>query len=340
MEEEVKEKRSLYDQKLKRYDRPSGPSHTDVMREQTLVNQAAIENALKENCEEYGLQVPDRKGDHQIYECLTQAVQKRLENIIDNLVRIRRHRSETETLSKDTKAVKGQQIAFVGDRPKKVLAVLRMRRKEREDLDLRRKAALARREADAEEEGRAPADEHQDDLKARELQASESNVALREFTRGQGRQLGFTSRGTAAYMKDRGSSGGFKSASAGAGIGAAAAAVSARAPAAGKVTLADVLLYLENAPIVTNKMAALLYRAYLAERYEQPSAENIKTLQKLRRSVEIVAKHPKPFSEFKCLGVRRIDDTYFFLVLVDGGKRLSVTVRAGDVQEACYEDKL
>jgi len=144
--------------------------------------------------------------------------------------------------------------------------------------------------------------------------------------------------GTAAYMKNKGKDrGGFHPG----GVGAAGGAAGSGRPSltGGKVTLADVLLYMENAPVVTNKMAALLYRAYLAERYEQPSAENIKTLEKLRRSVQIVAKRPKPFSEFKCLGVRRIDDTYFFLVLVDGGKRLRVTVRAGDVQEASYEDK-
>ncbi|GAB5361486.1 hypothetical protein AAMO2058_000717300 [Amorphochlora amoebiformis] len=353
-EEEAREKRELeedrksairlFDERTARYDRKSGIPHSQVMAEQQYVKLDTVQRMVSRHCRDAGLVEPDLKADHQVFECLSQAVQKLLTDTIEGMVRISRHRESTTRLRGDRNdciLYKGDIIKVEVDnlKPKWVLAIQRRKKEERDDDMMIEKAAQARKEADSEElKGiEDPASE-----RARE----EANAAAAQFSgapkpliaRKKKKKMPKPisaeafSTGTRAYLARRGGEGGGGEHDLDLDMEIDGRGEGESSKRKGCVAVGDFLGYLEKFPVVNRGLANLLHRSYLTLRYESPNEEQRKMLQMLKSQIEAKAK--LRISSLSCLGVLTIGSAYFFRTLVDNVHQYNVTIRANEVIDA------
>jgi len=341
IEDDLKVRRAEFHKKQRRYERKDGVPHSAIVQELTFVNSEQMKQILDRQCRNHDLLELDLEADNSIFQCLTQAVQQKLVNILGELVRISHHRHETSSLShRDTVArlngVK-HRVKVQMPKPKRVLAVLRMLKEERDNQDAVQKAVQARRDAESEEQ--EPKGENKREESAQDQEDSSSAVdqfsgGLRKRLRAGGpfrprQPTSGTSTGTRAYFEKKFMRSGSQTDVDG-----------LEGKAGGNVSVVDVTCYLENSVFQSPRMNQLRQRAYESLKYQECTEENVKLIKSLKRQIELkVLGENNTFRSFECLGMLKVQDMSYFSMMVDGGFKVKVVVKDDEVVEATKEER-
>jgi len=336
VEEERKRDQRRYLEDIKRYERRDGISHEAVMREQTFINSKTLKEILDRQCTDNGLRETDEQADHSIFECLTQAVQVKLNSVLEEIVKISKHRRHTSQVGGRDQSIRYNgaryPIKVCEPKPKRVLAVLRKQKMERDNQDIAERAAIhARTESEKasmeEDEREGDEDGGRGGLR-RSLTASGTTNIGRQSSVGGGGIL--PGKKTQAYLSKRFMRQGSFNAmdiSEDDNIGGEE----------GKVTREDVIAYLRETQFQSPRMRELRENAILSLRYQEPKEEHIKMFKSLKNQVE--AKMRTQFRIFDCIGVMVVHERYYYVAVVDGGFRINITIEDNRVTEITKEKR-